>query len=157
MMRIEAPGLDTERLVHQLQDAVKQKLETGVYSQAGLDEQVLRDMLSLQDHAAVLQFYLEHLRGHAFVDISDFEITEKRPRFKAFWIAVKKTLWNLLRFYTFRLWSQQNQINGLLLAAIDGIHAQQNQKILELEKRLKTLEQRDEPQEASSSSTSEAS
>jgi len=47
----------------------------------------------------------------------------------------------MLRFYTFRLWSQQNQINGLLLAAIEGIHDQKNERIAALEARINALEQ----------------
>jgi hypothetical protein len=38
------------------------------------------------------------------------------------------------------MWSQQNQINGLLLSGIEGIHERQQEEISKLEKRISELE-----------------
>jgi hypothetical protein len=54
----------------------------------------------------------------------------------------KKTLWKALKFYTYRLWSQQNQVNGLLLAAIEESDKKHRDKIRTLEDRLAKLESR---------------
>jgi len=143
MLTIHADGIDTGTIIRDIQAKVKAKAEEGIYQRAGLGEAAQQPAFAFRDNAEFLRFYLETLRENAFVDISDFEITEKRPRFRRALIALKKTLWSLLRFYTYRLWSQQNQINGLLLAAAEGIHEQQNEKIAALEARLAALEQRD--------------
>ncbi|HAS82154.1 MAG TPA: hypothetical protein DCS43_05635 [Verrucomicrobia bacterium] len=143
MLTIHATGIDTDAIIRDIHAKVKQNAEQGVYHRASLGETSRQTAFAFKDNAEFLRFYLETLRENAFVDIADFEITEKRPRFRRTLIALKKTLWSLLRFYTYRLWSQQNQINGLLLAAAEGIHEQQNEKIAALEARLAALEQRD--------------
>ncbi len=140
MINIAAPGIDTDAVIQNIHATVRQKTESGCYQSAGLGDQARLAPLEFKDNAAFLAFYLENLRENAFVDIADFAIVEKRPRFTRLLIKVKQTIWSVLRFYTYRLWSQQNQINGMLLAAIEGVHDQQNEKINALEARISTLE-----------------
>jgi hypothetical protein len=75
-----------------------------------------------------------------FVDISDFEIRERRRFFATMLIRFKKVIWSLLKFYTYRLWSQQNQINGLIVTAIEGLDEKYAAKIKQLEERAAKLE-----------------
>ena len=138
MIHIAAPGVDTEAVIRDIHASVKQKAESGCYQSAGLGDPGRFAPLEFKDNAAFLAFYLENLRESAFVDIGDFEIVEKRPRFRRLLVRTKQAIWSMLRFYTFRLWSQ---INGLLLAAIEGIHDQKNERIAALEARINALEQ----------------
>ena len=85
-------------------------------------------------------YYIECMRETAQVDINDFEIKERRQRFNGLLILFKRIVWNLLKYYTYRLWSQQNQVNGLLLSAVDAAQSRDRQKIRELEERLARLE-----------------
>ena len=94
------------------------------------------------NNTAFIRALLNTLHDTAFVDISDFEIIERRQRWSRPLIALKKGIWSLLRFYTFRLWSQQNEINGFLLAALQGIHEDANERIAKLEARIAELENR---------------
>ncbi len=142
MIRIATHGVDTQALMDEINLAIKRKAETGAYAAAGLDRDVMHDSLVFRNYAEFLDFYFETLREAAFVDIADFEITEKRKHFARPLIMLKKAVWAMLRFYTFRLWSQQNQINGLLLAAIEGLHEQHNAKVKALEARIDALETR---------------
>lgn len=141
MIHIAAPGIDTDAVISDIHAAVEAKTASGHYQAAGLGDPERFAPLAFKDNAAFLAFYLENLRENAFVDISDFEIIEKRPKFTRVLIRIKKAIWSMLRFYTYRLWSQQNQVNGLLLAAIEGVHDQQNEKIRALEAKISTLEQ----------------
>jgi hypothetical protein len=50
------------------------------------------------------------------------------------------TIWKLLKFYTFRLWSQQNQTNALLLAAVEIMETRHRREIAGLQERLAKLE-----------------
>lgn len=140
MIRIAAPGVDTEAVIRDIHESVKKKQQSGCYQSAGLGDPGRLAPLAFEDNAGFLAFYLENLREISFVDIGDFEIVEKRPRFRRLLIRTKQAMWSMLRFYTFRLWSQQNQINGLLLAAIEGIHDQKNERIAALEARVNALE-----------------
>jgi hypothetical protein len=83
---------------------------------------------------------MESLREAVFVDINDFEIRERRQSAGLILIPLKKALWKLLKFYTYRLWSQQNQVNGLLLSATEEIDRKYRDKIRALEDRLARLE-----------------
>jgi hypothetical protein len=75
-----------------------------------------------------------------FVDIGDFEIVERRTAFSWLFVAAKRLLWKLLKFYTYRLWSQQNQANGLLLGALESMEARHREQTAAWEKRIAALE-----------------
>ena len=140
MITISAPGMDTGPRIRAIYRTAEEKKESGVYKAAGLEDLESRSPLSFRNSESFLSFYLENLRENAFVDICDFEIIERRSRFKKPLVRLKRFIWAMLRFYTYRLWSQQNQINGLLLAAAEGIHEQQIEKINNLENRVRALE-----------------
>ena len=76
----------------------------------------------------------------ATVDITDFAIHERRKCFGGLLVRVKRLIWSMLKFYTYRLWSQQNQVNAVLLSAVEGLEHRYRGRIDALEKRLKALE-----------------
>jgi len=139
-VKIGAEGVDHDTIIREAEAAVAQKRADGTYAAAGLDGKEPVNPLAFKNDEAFLAFYLESLRETAFVDISDFEIEERRRRFSGFFIRLKRTIWSLLKFYTYRLWSQQNQINGLLLSAIEGIHERNQEEIQQLKDRIAELE-----------------
>lgn len=148
VFKFDAPGIDSAAIVAQVRATVDEKIKQRVYtdSRVGLAERT--NLANLKDDEQYLSFYLECLRDAVYVDISDFEIYEQRPRFKRFWITLKRGIWSLLRFYTYRLWSQQNQVNGLLLSAVDTLEERYRLKIEKLETRVAELEKRLPPGQA---------
>ena len=56
-------------------------------------------------------------------------------------VGLKKILWKLLKFYTYRLWSQQNQVNGMLVTALEGLDEKYRKRLRDLERRLAALEE----------------
>jgi hypothetical protein len=141
-MLIGADGIDVEKIVAELQARVAEKRKQGAYDDARVARAEKHNLLNLQDDDAFLDHYLTCLRQIVPVDINDFEIFERRPRFAKFFIKLKKGIWGLLRFYTFRLWSQQNQTNALLLAAIEMLNTRNANRIRVLEQRVAELEAR---------------
>jgi hypothetical protein len=139
---IGASDVDTDAIIKEARDAVARKREDGTYDAAGLDGKKRINPLEFKNDDKFLSFYLESLREAAFVDISDFEIEEKRSRFKGVFLRLKRVIWSLLKFYTYRLWSQQNQVNGLLLSGIEGIHERHQEQVSSLEKRIEELEKK---------------
>ena len=89
-----------------------------------------------------MEQYLTCLRQIVPVDINDFPILERRSLFAPVSRLVKKVLWKLLKFYTFRLWSQQNQTNGVLLAAVEIMNRRHKKEIEALAARIEALEAR---------------
>ena len=137
---IGAQNINRQTVVQEARQSVERKQRNGTYSSAGLNTANKASPLDFKTDSQFLSFYLETLRENVFVDISDFEIEEKRHRFRSALIRLKKGIWNLLKFYTYRMWSQQNQINGLLLSAIEGLNERREAEIRSLKKRIAELE-----------------
>ena len=142
---IGAEGIDAQALVEQIRAAVNEKREKGLYNDPRIARAERSNLNQLKDDDDFLAFYLDCLKDAAFVDISDFEIVERRARCSGLLIGLKRTIWKLLKFYTYRLWSQQNQVNGLLLSAVENMESTHREKIAELETRIAELERCREP------------
>jgi hypothetical protein len=140
LFEIGAPGIDVDKIVTDIRASVEQKKEQGLYTDARVARAERTNLANLKDQEDFLSFYLECLRDAALVDINDFEIYERRQRFGRLLVLLKRLIWKLLKFYTYRLWSQQNHVNGLLLSAIEGIDSSTKAKIKELEDRIEELE-----------------
>jgi hypothetical protein len=77
------------------------------------------------------------------VDINDFEIRERRATALApALVRFKQALWKSLKFYTYRLWSQQNMVNGLLVTGVEALDEKYQERIRKLEARVAELEAR---------------
>ena len=140
VLSIGAPGLDVARLVADLQATVERKARDGVYADARVARAEKTNLVNLRGSDDFITFYLACLRDAVFVDISDFEIRERRRFLGPFLVAFKTVVWKLLKFYTYRLWSQQNQVNGLVITALEGMEEQSAARIAALEKRIVELE-----------------
>ena len=140
ILTIGAPGLDVVKLVADLQATVDRKARDGAYADARVARAEKTNLVHLRGSDDFLTFYLACLRDAVFVDISDFEIRERRRFLGPVLVAFKTVLWKLLKFYTYRLWSQQNQVNGLIMTALEGMEEQSAARIGALEKRIVELE-----------------
>ena len=89
VFRIGAPGVDVAGIVAEVRATVKGKMESGRYADARIARAERTNLLNMQDEEQFLAFYLECLRDAVFVDISDFEIVERRTRFARDWEYLK--------------------------------------------------------------------
>ena len=137
---IGADGIDAGAVVAQIQAEVARKRAAGAYDEARVARAERNNLLTLKDDASFVEQYLLCLRQIVAVDINDFEIIEKRGRFAPALVRLKKAIWKLLKFYTFRLWSQQNQTNALLLAAVEIMETRHRREIAGLRERIAKLE-----------------
>ncbi len=137
---IGAAGIDAKAIVERIRATVADKMERGLYTDARVGRAEFTNLESLKSEDDFLSFYLECLRDAVFIDINDFEIIERRATFSGLLRGLKYAIWKLLKFYTYRLWSQQNQVNGLLLAAIENTENSSREKIKSLEARIADLE-----------------
>lgn len=140
LFNIGAEGVDAKQIVEDIRTRVAKNREAGVYADSRIARAERTNLANLRSDEEFLGFYLECLRDAVEVDINDFEIRERRAVFGGVAVRIKRTLWKLLKFYTYRLWSQQNQTNCLLLFAIEGIETRHRDRIHELEDRIAKLE-----------------
>ena len=136
-----APGIDVDTIVKEVRQTVADKMKTGAYTDGSVARAERTNLANLKDEESFLAFYLECLRDAVFVDISDFDIYERRKTFSQLIIGLKRLIWKLLKFYTYRLWSQQNETNGLLLSAIEGTEERYREKLKEMDERVAAMEQ----------------
>lgn len=130
------------KVMEEIQTAVQRNLKDGAYNDARIARAERHNLSQLKSEDEFLSFYLSCLREASVVDISDYEIHERRRALSPLLIRVKAGIWKILKFYTYRLWSQQNQVNGLLVTAIEGMQEKHQTRIEALEKRITELEDR---------------
>ena len=143
LFQINAPDINTEDIIEEIRKEVARKMEDGRYSDAVVARAERTNLTNLQNDDEFMDFYIECLRDSVYVDINDFDIIERRSSLSVCLVAVKTLIWKSLKFYTYRLWSQQNQVNGLLLSAIENMEKRYKDKITNLEKRVDELERKD--------------
>ena len=141
-IQIGAEGVDVEAVVRQIRERVAERRARGEYDEATVARAERFNLMNLKDDAQFLERYLACLRQAVQVDIGDFEIVERRARLAPLLRRLKRGIWGLLRFYTYRLWSQQNQVNGMLLAATEIIATRDQERLDQLEARIRELEAR---------------
>jgi len=152
VFEVGAAGIDAEKIVREIQESVARKSDEGAYADARVARAERANLANLRDDEEFLGFYLRSLREASAVDINDFEIRERRETALApLLVKLKKTIWSLLRFYTYRLWSQQNNVNGLLVTGIETLDEKYGDKIKKLEARVAQLEGRSSSSSSSSS------
>jgi hypothetical protein len=142
VFEVHAPGADVARIVDEIRAAVDRKRADGCYADPRVARAERFNLTNLRNDEDFFALYVDCLREAFVVDINDFEIVERRPRFNRLLVGLKRRIWSILKFYTYRLWSQQNQINGLLLTAVEGLDQKYRDRIRELESRLAALESR---------------
>jgi hypothetical protein len=140
IFQIGADNFDTGRIVEDIRKTVENKMRDGAYTDTRVAQAERTNLSNLKNDEEYLRFYLECLRDAVFVDIGDFDIIERRKGMSGFLVPMKKAIWKMLKFYTYRLWSQQNQINGLLLVLLDSLEKSYKKKISDMEKRISQLE-----------------
>jgi len=141
-IQIGADGLNVEEIVRSIRTRVEERRMRGEYDDATVARAERFNLGNLKNDAQFLDRYLTCLRQAVQVDINDFEIVERRARFASLLRRLKRGIWSVLRFYTYRLWSQQNQVNGMLLAATEIIAERDRDRIRKLEERIERLEAR---------------
>ncbi len=141
-LQINAPNIDTRKIIEQIEATVADKMQKGLYGDPKVARAERANISNLKNEDDFHHFYMECLHDAVFVDISDFEIHERRTTFSRLFVGLKSLIWKLLKFYTYRLWSQQNQVNGLLLSAVENTENRYRDKIKELERKIEELEKK---------------
>ncbi len=139
---LQAPGVDVDRLMAGIEADVAARRAAGAYADPRIARAERHNLVNLQKDEDFFDFYMACLRESFTVDINDFPIVERRARCGRLLVKLKTAVWKLLKFYTYRLWSQQNQVNGLLLSAMESAEQKQRERVAELEARVAELEAR---------------
>ncbi len=140
--RIETAGVDVERVMTEIRRRVEAKRARGIYRQSPLDEAGHEEgNVFLKKGNEYFDFYLKSLLLAAEIDISDFEIASKTPFFGQAVVWLKRIIWKLMKFYTFRLFSQQKDFNARVAVVLQGMDRRYSRKLAELEEKIKARDE----------------
>jgi len=114
---IGADGCDTEKALRDIEEAAAGMSPVD----EALDTIRELDIKALKDNTEVLSRVIAHMRESAVIDIGDFEIVNTGGPFGRLEVLVKKTIWKLLRFYTYRMFSQQRAFNMQVVAVLEAM------------------------------------
>jgi hypothetical protein len=140
LFEIGAPDVDTEQIVAEIRDRVEEKQASGAYRDARIARAERTNLVQIGSEEEFLHYYMQCLRDASMVDISDFTIHERRRSLAPFLVGFKKIIWKLLKFYTYRLWFQQNEVNALMVTAVETMNEQYQDRLRSLEQRVVELE-----------------
>jgi hypothetical protein len=141
--QIGGPGVDAEAVMAEVRRRVEAKRARGVYKTYPMDDAGYEDgTVTLKQGNEYFDYYLKSLLLAADVDISDFEIASKTPFLGRPVVWLKKLIWKLLKFYTFRLFSQQKDFNARVAVILQGMERRYSGKLADLEERIKSLDEK---------------
>ena len=138
---IQAAGIDVNEIVLEIQREVAAKTASGEYNDALISQAERSNLFNMKDDDEFLDYYINCMSRASQVDIRAFEIPDPKggPMGKAL-KKLKQSIWGLLKFYTYRMWTQQNQINSLVVNGITVVKDKLTENQDAQEKRISQLE-----------------
>ena len=136
---ITAPALDAEALAAEVRERVRKKKESGAYDGYDLSGIASLDYEKELSEEDFLRYYLQVVERLSDLNYGDFEIASKGGRFGRAEVFLKKTIWKLLRFYTYRLFSQQREFDCQVAEALGSHYRWSRQEIDRLTRELEEL------------------
>ena len=134
--RITGDAINVTEIMEKIKQRVKEKREAGLYDKYNLSKASRLGIDEIQSEEEFLEYYLKLIEETADVDISDFEIVSKGGLQGRFIVGVKTIIWKLLKFYTYRLFSQQKEFNAQAVNTIMSL----NKKIDKLSEKISKTE-----------------
>ena len=135
---IGADGIDVQKIMGKIRKRVEEKKAAGVYDKYNLDDITKLDISEAKSDEDFLRYYLKIIRRTYMLDIDEFDIPSKGGILGKPVVWLKKIIWHLLKFYTYRMFTQQREFNLQIvhtLAALNRKIDKNHKEILsELEK-----------------------
>ena len=127
---IQTDGVDTDDIMRRIRERIEQKRAAGVYDRYNLTGITKLEVAEAKSEEDFLRYSLKMLQRTHEIDIADFPIPNKGGPFGWLEVLVKKVLWYLLKFYTWRMWTQQREFNAQVVNTLRAL----NRKIDDLKR-----------------------
>ena len=130
-------------MVSEIQREVDRRIRHGEFNDPRIVAAECHNWDKLQDEPEYQLLLLKGMLASSLVDINDFPICESRANFVGLMAkGIKRLAWKFLKFYTYRMWSQQNRINSQHSAAMLLLAESSRREIELLQNRIDRLEKR---------------
>ena len=126
---IKSEGIDVERIMAEIDERIARKKKEGLYDKYDLKGIHDLEVKQLSDDREFLDYYLNVIRQTHDIDIGDFPIYSKGGVLGKPAVLLKKIIWNLLKFYTYRLFSQQKEFNAQITNAVISLNEKMDRMI----------------------------
>lgn len=134
IFEIKSEGIDVKEIMNEIEKRVEEKKQQGVYDKYNLEAITELKIEELKEEREFLDYYLRALKRSWDVDINDFEILPKGGILGRPLVLFKKLIWKCLKFYTYRLFSQQREFNSQVVAVLEGINKKVDNNFAEIKK-----------------------
>ncbi|MBN1521974.1 MAG: hypothetical protein JW928_05510 [Candidatus Aureabacteria bacterium] len=134
---IPSARVDTESIMNEIRKRIEEKEKAGIYDKYNLAKIHTLELMDIEDEKDFLEYYLKAIKSTWAIDINDWEIVSKGGTLGKPALLLKKIIWKLLKFYTYRLWSQQREFNVQIANTVNAINKKFDAEIEELRKEIK--------------------
>ncbi len=122
IIEIKTEGVDTDEVMRRIRARIETKRAAGVYDRYNLTGITKLEVAEAKSEEDFLRYSLKMLQRTHEIDIADFPIPNKGGPFGWLEVLVKKVLWHLLRFYTWRMWTQQREFNAQVVNTLRALN-----------------------------------
>jgi hypothetical protein len=122
IIEIGANGVDTDEIMRRIRERIEAKRKAGVYDRYNLTGITKLEVAEAKSEEDFLRYSLKMLQRTHEIDIADFPIPNKGGPFGWLAVLVKKVLWYLLKFYTWRMWTQQREFNAQVVNTLRALN-----------------------------------
>jgi hypothetical protein len=138
-MFFEIPSnkVDTESIMKEIRQRIKQKEQAGIYHRYNRAKIHTLELQDIENEEDFLGYYLKAIGSTWAIDINDWEIINKGGVSGKPIVLLKKIIWKLLKFYTYRLWSQQREFNAQIANTVSALNKKFDKEIQELKSEVK--------------------
>ena len=118
----ESENMDVKDIMEVIRRRVREKKEAGVYDRYNLTGVTRLEIVEAKSEEDFLNYYLKVMQKSYELDIGDFEIPSKGGFLGKPAVWLKRILWKLLKFYTYRMFTQQREFNLQVLNTLKCIN-----------------------------------
>lgn len=115
---IKTPGVDVKKIMGEIKEQIEDKKVQGIYDRYNLDRVTKLEIENIKGDVEYLQWLMKVMNQSWDVNIGDPQIVNKGGMFGKAEVLLKKVIWHLLKFYTYRLFSQQKEFNSQVVMAL---------------------------------------
>ena len=134
IFEIGADGVDVKGVMRDIEERVARKKRAGVYDRYDLSRIASLELKNVKSEADFLDYSLKVIQQTWDIDIGDFPIYSKGGMLGKPFVLLKKTIWKLLKFYTYRLFSQQKEFNCQITNAITSLNRKLDTELTKIKK-----------------------
>ncbi len=135
LFEIKDSQIDIRKIMETIDKRIEEKKKAGFYEKYDLSRVHNLEIEKISDDRDFLEYYLKVLRQTYDINIGDFEIHSKGGFLGKPVVCLKKIIWNLLKFYTYRLFSQQKEFNAQITNAVISLNEKLDRTIAEINKK----------------------